>query len=375
MSHDDDTLESRLASGLDRIATATPVREPGSFDPDNVPIAVDDGHRPRRTGVLLVAAAAVLAATVTGLVAIANRTGDPAASDVTEGPTAAAPAGHRFQFVTPTVRLDADTVEVITPSGTFVPTADVTVEGDPGMPDEYTTLELTWHERVEQRINIYFASDGTTWWVSEIRTYDGRDPGDWFEPITTGRMFERPLGTAYTGDIDLPNLHVTGMTLQAFVAPSACQASTGPLAVIADFPKIDGFTPNGGFGATFQIVDTATCTPLPVGDYTFRYTVDDPAVAVITETEPLGEELPDPTASTAPVDAATSTTRVPFAAIKARVGLSFPGTGATTLHVTVTDPSGTVIGTVAVPITVKAAPSEPDPATADTIDASTTTAP
>ncbi|MFT3851857.1 MAG: hypothetical protein QM733_03830 [Ilumatobacteraceae bacterium] len=352
----DDTIESRLTSGLDRIATATPVREPGSFDPDSVPIAVDDGHPPRRIGLLLVAAA-VVAVTVTGLVAIANRAGDNTGSDTTDGPTATAPAaGRRFQFVTPTVRLDADTVEVITPSGTFVPTADVDVEGDPGMPDEYTTLELTWHEGVEQRINVYFASDGTTWWVSEIRTYDGQDPGDWFEPITTGRLFERPLGTAYTGDIDLPNLHVTGMTLQAFVAPSACQASTGPVAVIADYPTIDGFTPNGGFGATFQVVDTATCTPLPIADYTFRYAVDDPAVAVVTETEPITESPADTTIGTALGDGATTTTRVPFDAIKARVGLSFPGTGATTLHVTVTDRSGTTIATLDVPITVTAAP-------------------
>ena len=46
---------------------------------------------------------------------------------------------------------------------------------------------------VEMRLNIYFASDGHDWWANEIRTYNGKSPGDWIE--YTGTFFRTPLGT------------------------------------------------------------------------------------------------------------------------------------------------------------------------------------
>ncbi|CAE7229491.1 unnamed protein product, partial [Symbiodinium sp. KB8] len=272
-----------------------------------------------------------------------------------------------FRFVTPTVHLDAAQVEVVTPAGTFSPGADVIVHGDPGMPEEYTTLELTWFDdEVEQRIFIYFVSDGVTWWADEIRTYDGTTDPEWFEPVATGRFFETPLGETFTGDVELPNLNVTGMTLQAFVPPAVCDAPTAPVAVVADYPTISGLSMSGGsvggFGASFQVYDTAACQPLQIADYRFDYTIADPAIATITELD-----RPDPAISTSPVgtvpgggDGAerTATSGREFDDIKSRVDITFHAAGTTTLRATVTDAAGATVGTAEVPITVTDQPAD-----------------
>ncbi|MGA9276090.1 hypothetical protein [Ilumatobacter sp.] len=78
-----DPFRARLSAGLDHIASTTPAREPGQFDPNAVPLAVS-GATPQRTGAYLIAAAAVAALTVTGLVSISGRTEQqPAQADQT----------------------------------------------------------------------------------------------------------------------------------------------------------------------------------------------------------------------------------------------------------------------------------------------------
>ena len=62
------------------------------------------------------------------------------------------------------------------------------------------TLEVVWLEHdVEQRLNMYFESDGSDWWVREIRTYDGHEPGEWV--FAYGPFFATPLGEAFEGDV------------------------------------------------------------------------------------------------------------------------------------------------------------------------------
>lgn len=362
-----DAFDARLRSGLDTIASTTRVRPPERFDPSVMPLGVDEAS-PRRFKPIL-AMAAVAAVTVAGLLAIGTRDEEEPAHQNQPPPAAPGPA---FRYETPTVRLEAVTIEVLTASGTFVPTADVVVEGDPGMPDQYTTLELWWHDDVEQRIDIYFASDGVTWWASEIRTYDGTDSADWSEPIATGRFFERPLGTPYTGDVDLPNLRITGMTLEAFIDPAACESPTAPVALIADYPAIRGWS-SGGFGLSFQVYDTATCTPLPIDGYTFEFTIDDLAVATVVDIGPIGGPDVDTAYVTTPDDVPTSTApeRPQFDDIKSRVQLDFTEPGSTVLHATARDTTGAIVGTVDIPITVTAA-DRPDLAIDTPVPSSTT---
>ncbi|HEX4980604.1 MAG TPA: hypothetical protein VFV63_02855 [Ilumatobacteraceae bacterium] len=175
----------------------------------------------RRRARLWMAAAAAVLVIVAGI-AIAQRRAEAPEAATTPAQSTAAAAATSLRFETPTVRLDASSVEVVVGDQTFAPTTDVRVDGDPGTPNEYTTLELTWHEGViEQRINMYFKSDGIDWWVDEIRTYNGQSDGDWFEPTAHGQYFKSALGAAYRGDLDLPNLHIRDMTLEAFRRPTA----------------------------------------------------------------------------------------------------------------------------------------------------------
>jgi hypothetical protein len=99
------------------------------------------------------------------------------------------------------------------------------------------TLELIWCEAGEQqRLFIYLDSDETTWWATEVRTYDGRPDRneDWLS--WHGRFFETPLGQPWQGDLHLTDgkgahhlsdgltptgeLHIEGMTLEAFTGAS-----------------------------------------------------------------------------------------------------------------------------------------------------------
>ena len=198
------------------------------------------------------------------------------------------------------------------------------VHSDPG-DDGYTTLELTWTEAgVEQRIFIYFRSDGTQWWADEIRTYGAPGEERWI--TTQGRWFTSPLGTPWTGDLDLPDLHITGMSLEAFRRPDVCDRSTGGLAVVSASPAIDGVV-GTGFVGFVQVVDTTTCTILDPSAYGSRVSVDDPTIAV------LGGTTFDPGA----------------------YDLSFLAAGDTTLRFTVIDATGAEVGTATVPISVRAA--------------------
>lgn len=77
--------------------------------------------------------------------------------------------------------------------------ASVERHSDPGTAT-YRTLEVTWQEHgTEMRVYLYFAADATHWWVNEIRTYNGRTPGDWI--TYTGEFFKTPQGRPFRGTL------------------------------------------------------------------------------------------------------------------------------------------------------------------------------
>ena len=301
-------LEVRVRDVLARQAAAL---QPPDARSDDALVVVGAPRRDRRPrGRVLVAAAAAGLLVVGGLV-IANR--DPGA-DVGAG----SETTGGFHFATPQVRLDAASVEVDANGHTFVPPANVTVHSDPGTWNQYATLELEWDAQgVPMRIYIYFASDGTDWWATEIRTYDGSASGEWIE--MPGEYFRSPLGTPYNGDLDLSALHIHGLKLEAFMRPAACNSPAKPLALVSDYATIDGgAVPTGGlaFGASVKLIDTASCSPVPTADVTVSVTSDNPDVATVVPTPP---EL-----SESPVGVI-------------RIDLAMPGAGATTIHVAVSD--------------------------------------
>ncbi len=207
-----------------------------------------------------------------------------------------------FHVETPQVLLEADSVTVEAAGGTFRPnSADVEVNSDPGW-DHYTTLELIWHERgVEMRINLYFASDGTDWWVTEIRTYDGRDPGDWI--TRTGQFFRTHLGARYEGDVRQGSLRIAGARLEAFRPVKGCQpAVLGPpdysgtvvppsssttkptttqtLRINPYRPTIELSDGIDGYAYLVDLSDLRNCTVIPVegSGVSISATISDPSV-------------------------------------------------------------------------------------------------
>ena len=116
-------------------------------------------------------------------------------------------AGPRaFDWDTGLVSLEANSVKINAGGTTFQPPVDASLNSDPGSAT-YRTLEMGWLQQgVEMRLYFYLAADSQNWWVSEIRTYDGRvadgsAPGNWI-------YFESPpikaaIGESYVGDVSL----------------------------------------------------------------------------------------------------------------------------------------------------------------------------
>jgi hypothetical protein len=119
---------------------------------------------------------------------------------------------YPIHWDTQVVRLGADAFTIEAGDRSFgQQMASLDLHSDPGVAT-YRTLELIWHEQgTEMRLNMYFAADDTSWWVSEIRTYNGQHPGDWI--YYYGEFFRTPKGAIYTGDVDLtstPNSPIHG---------------------------------------------------------------------------------------------------------------------------------------------------------------------
>lgn len=277
------------------------------------------GSEPPHAGRRFPAVLAIIALGCVAAIAAAFSMRDPSALP----PAASVEA--RFRFETPNVLLSADAVEVIDNGHVFKPAGDVDVQGDPGW-SEYTTLEITWSESGrEQRIYVYFASDGISWWASEIRAYNG----NWIEPIANGEFFRSPLGVAHKGDLTLPNLRIRGMQIEAFRRPASCDAASGPLVLIADYPAITSWP--GGFAASLQLVDTQTCAAVPVAPYTFEYVSENADVAAIDASSRFPDSRPT----------------------KTRLELRLVAPGATTIRATAKDRTGNIVGTAEMKVVVR----------------------
>jgi hypothetical protein len=183
--------------------------------------------------------------------------------------------------------------------------ATAEVSSDPGDPT-YRTLEWTWAQHgVEMRLSLYFASDGTRWWVSELRTYDGRRPAAWAG--TVQRLFESPVGEAFVGPVDLAlppldqgaaatHLRIDRLVLLPMFEALQPASTTGPVNGGVDggpVAAIDAFAP----GQLLHCIGAEAMTPQQVYAFArvrgypaeYRYTkdgssadVEPPAGAVLT---------------------------------------------------------------------------------------------
>jgi hypothetical protein len=132
------------------------------------------------------------------------------------------------------------------------------LNSDPGS-RVYQTLEFGWHdEGVEMRINLYFAANANSWWVSQVRTYNGQTPGDWI--YYPGPLFTTPLGAAFSGNVDLfgAGLGGVGRLQMNNLRLAAFQPGTMP-------PDFDQCLALGRDLPAVQSMDTATQRLDPYG--------------------------------------------------------------------------------------------------------------
>ena len=234
-----------------------------------------------------------VAAALPLVLALVLTTGDRGTQQVTTGGDGA-PAGQpaRLQVETRQVTMAADAVTIDVGGKRFVTTQPLEAHSDPGMPNEYTTLELTWNEHgVEMRMNIYFTSDGREWGSKEIRTYDGNAQGAWV--TYEGDFFRSPLGTPFTGDFDARSsagptsghLRMANLRLEAFRRPAACTTTTGPYALEPTIGLVTMTEPVAGYGVGVTLLDTASCAPVAdPGRFTYQWRAQDPAVVAVGAT-------------------------------------------------------------------------------------------
>ena len=156
-----------------------------------------------------VLAVGLVAALSTGLLAVslsgpsADRAGGFGAPGASPSAMTSPASRQPIDWDTGCVHLTADEMRINTdtagdePGQVFTVEDPVMLNSDPGA-DTYRTLEATWQEGgSEMRLNLYFAADEDSWWVREVRTYDGQPTPDWI--TYPGPLFETPLGETYAG--------------------------------------------------------------------------------------------------------------------------------------------------------------------------------
>jgi hypothetical protein len=301
----DGTLERRVATFLRDEAPG--VAPPGLLDGAlrQLDAAPTPNARPRLAGLLrspewlglgLMAAFVVV---VVGAVALGGGSGSRTGAGAGSG-AGSAPDYDGIRFQASGLVIDAAAQRF-----TLDP-AKATVTSDPGN-TSFRTLEWSWTQNgVPMRLNLYFASDGSRWWASEVRTYDGRQPGNWL--AATGRFFERPAGSAYDGPVDmtLPDakagtgvgrLHVDRLVLLPTFKQAIVASTTGPVADPGDGGPVAA--PNAfAAGQLLHCIGAEKMTPQQLALYArgkgypveYRYLKDGYSA---TREPPAGSELTD----------------------------------------------------------------------------------
>jgi Putative zinc-finger len=219
-----------VATAMDRDAEALRAMDLGPVPVAvRADVAIAAEHRGRggsvgRWGVIVAVGALLIAGLGSGVIGGAGgRGGATASPGPSDGAAPANAAPNQITWKTDVALLAAQGFSVQAGDKTFSGLAPVKVDSDPGNAT-YRTLEATWIERgVEMRVSLYFGGDATSWWVSEIRAYDGNavPKAKWM--TATGTWFQSPIGQAWTGDIDVPlkgegtgisgRLHLAGATI------------------------------------------------------------------------------------------------------------------------------------------------------------------
>jgi hypothetical protein len=193
-------------------------------------------------------AAALVGATL-GVGAFLSRPDEPLTQLDANDPAVAAIEGKRIRWETEVVRLGADSVTIdANGKSLHAETPNMKIHSDPGSLTSWT-LEVTWlEENLEQRLNVYFNADRTSWWIEGVQVYDNVRPNPDWASFPRGPHFRTPLGQPFSGDIDLAGrgragpvrLRIDGAVIAVAPQPSFVEPPGG--GVVLD---TDPFLPGG----------------------------------------------------------------------------------------------------------------------------------
>ncbi|MFZ5376590.1 MAG: hypothetical protein ACOZAN_02885 [Patescibacteria group bacterium] len=146
------------------------------------------------------------------------------------------PVAHPINWRTNDAYLEADDFYIMANGRRFTGAATYSIASDPPTPPDvnYTTLEVTWSENgTEMRTYLYFRKNAQGWYVDEIRTYNGNNPGDWIYYLNPeAQIPQTAVGRAYTNSGELiftssqggvGEIHFRNLRLQAFLQPEPAQ--------------------------------------------------------------------------------------------------------------------------------------------------------
>ncbi len=180
--------------------------------------------------------------------AIRSMTSQEQVAEITEIPATPPIVPPVINWQTPSVSLIAEKIEITTNTQgegyldkVFLADpaniSNFTLHSDaPDRNRDYTTLEATWTENnVEMRLYMYFEAylDGSArkWRLTQVRTYNGNNPGNWVDSYSGGTELFTPTlmgSTLYIPYVELStsgggyfHLKFTNLRLQAFLEESS----------------------------------------------------------------------------------------------------------------------------------------------------------
>lgn len=193
-------------------------------------------------------AAALIGATL-GVGAFLARPDDPLRQLDANDPALVAIDAKRVQWTTEVVRLGADAVTIDANGSTLRADSPLMkVSSDPGSLTSWS-LEVTWFEAdLEQRLNVYFNADRTSWWIEGLQVYDNVGPNPDWASFPRGPHFRTLLGQPFSGDIDIVGagragpvrLRIDGAVLAVAPQPSFVEPPGGGVALKTDPFELGG---------------------------------------------------------------------------------------------------------------------------------------
>jgi hypothetical protein len=193
-------------------------------------------------------AAALVGATL-GVGALLTRPDDPLSQLDANDSAFTAIDAKRIQWKTDVVQLGADSVTIDANGSTLRAESPLMkVSSDEGSLTSWS-LEVTWFEAgLEQRLNVYFNADRTSWWIEGIQVYDNVAPNPDWASFPRGPHFRTPLGVVFAGDIDLAGqgragpvrLRIDGALVAVAPQPSFVEPPGGGVALKADPFQLGG---------------------------------------------------------------------------------------------------------------------------------------